>query len=272
MNRLRSRTWICNCLLLMLFLLPAADVNFVPTAYAAQASNAGSDSAPIPQEPVTQPGFFSVREFLAAGGVIGFVILVFSFLMLALIIDAAMTTRRSQMIPPSLAESVHRLIAERKRREAVELCRQSPGFLAVILEAGLAEMSSSSWPPIEKAMEDSAVEQGARCSRRVEYLAIISTLAPMLGLMGTVWGMIVAFMEFELKANPQISELAPGIYKALVTTLLGLGVAIPATAALAFFRSRIEDLTAEATLLADRVFADYRRTLQHNPSQPASRT
>lgn len=271
MTLLRNRTWIRRSLLL-LFLLSAAEINFARTAIPAQQDSSFSTPQAVPEESATQPGYFSVREFLAAGGVIGFVILVFSFLMLALIIDAAMTTRRSQMIPPSLAESVHRLIAERKRREAVELCRQSPGFLAVILEAGLAEMSSSSWPPIEKAMEDSAVEQGARCSRRVEYLAIISTLAPMLGLMGTVWGMIVAFMEFELKANPQISELAPGIYKALVTTLLGLGVAIPATAALAFFRSRIEDLTAEATLLADRVFADYRRTLQHNPSQPASRT
>ena len=74
--------------------------------------------------------------------------------------------------------------------------------------------------------------------------------------------MIVAFMEFELKVNPQISELAPGIYKALVTTLQGLGVAIPCIGGLAFFRSRIEDLATESTLLAAHVFADYRRSLQ----------
>jgi biopolymer transport protein ExbB len=123
-------------------------------------------------------------------------------------------------------------------------------------------ISAFFYGPLQLAMEDAAGEQAARVSRRIEYLSVISTLAPMLGLMGTVWGMIVAFMEFELKANPQISELAPGIYKALVTTLQGLGVAIPCIGGLAFFRSRIEDLATESTLLAAHVFADYRRTLQ----------
>ena len=74
--------------------------------------------------------------------------------------------------------------------------------------------------------------------------------------------MILAFMEFETKANPQISELAPGVYKALVTTLQGLGVAIPATAALAFFRSRVEELSMEATMVVSHIFADFRRTTQ----------
>ena len=111
-------------------------------------------------------------------------------------------------------------------------------------------------------MEDASAEQAARCYRRIEHLAVISTLAPMLGLMGTVWGMILAFMEFETKANPQISELAPGVYKALVTTLQGLGVAIPATAALAFFRSRVEELSMEATMVVSHIFADFRRTTQ----------
>jgi biopolymer transport protein ExbB len=252
--RLQAALRICTIVMALLILPGISAVS----AQVAADTGTGNDSVAA----TTQANFFSVREFLAAGGMIGFVILILSFLMLALVIDALLTTRRVQIIPQGLAETIHRLIGERKRKEAIEQCRQTPGFLSAVLESGLNEMVCGAWPPIEKSMEDAAAEQGARCSRRVEYLAIISTLAPMLGLMGTVWGMIVAFMEFELKANPQISELAPGIYKALVTTLLGLGVAIPATAALAFFRSRIEDLTAEATLLADRVFADHRRGLQ----------
>jgi len=120
-------------------------------------------------------------------------------------------------------------------------------------------------------MEDTAAEQTAKISRRVEYLSVISTLAPMLGLMGTVWGMILAFMEFEQKANPQISELAPGIYKALVTTLQGLAVAIPSIGALAFFRRRIDDLAMESTLMAGQIFADQRRTMQKRRAEPVSR-
>lgn len=220
----------------------------------------------LAQQPETavpkQPSFLSVREFLAAGGAIGYVIMFLSFLMVALMADAAISLRRTVFMPPGLAEEVHRLLAERKPQEARSLCMNHPGFLSQVLAAGLDECSSMAWPPIEKAMEDAAGDQAARVSRRIEYLSVISTLAPMLGLMGTVWGMIVAFMEFELKANPQISELAPGIYKALVTTLQGLGVAIPCIGGLAFFRSRIEDLATESTLLAAHVFADFRRTLQ----------
>lgn len=207
--------------------------------------------------------FLSVREMLAAGGTIGYVIMFLSFLMVALIVDACINLRKSTFMPPGLAEEIHQLLGAGKFQEAQAVCQKHPGFLSRVLNAGLEEVPTGSYAAVEKAMEDAAVEQSARCSRRIEYLSVISTLAPMLGLMGTVWGMIVAFMEFELKANPQISELAPGIYKALVTTLQGLGVAIPAIGALAVFRSRIEDLTSESTLLAAHVFSDFRRGLMH---------
>jgi biopolymer transport protein ExbB len=128
-------------------------------------------------------------------------------------------------------------------------------------------------------MEDAATQQSARLLRKVEYLSVLSTVAPMLGLMGTVWGMILAFMEFERKANPQVSELAPGVYKALVTTLFGLIVAIPAIAAFAYFRNRVDELVAQTSLLAEHVFADYKRALSaqrradrtaKRPSAPAT--
>lgn len=205
--------------------------------------------------------FLSPRELLAAGGMIGYVIIFLSFLMVALIVDYLLTIRRTTFITPGLAEEVHKLLAERKLAEATKLCEKQPGFLGRVLFAGLQE-NQLGFSAVEKAMEDCAAEQSARSYRRIEHLSVISTLAPMLGLMGTVWGMIQAFMEFEMKANPQISELAPGVYKALVTTLQGLAVAIPATGALAFFRSRVEELSMEAALLASHVFADFRRATQ----------
>jgi len=205
--------------------------------------------------------FLNVRDMLAAGGTIGYVIMFLSFLMVALIVDYLLTIRRTAFITPGLAEEVHKLLADRKLAEATNLCEKQPGFMGRVLFAGLQE-SQLGYTAIEKAMEDAAAEQSARCYRRIEHLSVISTLAPMLGLMGTVWGMIQAFMEFEMKANPQISELAPGVYKALVTTLQGLAVAIPATGALAYFRSRVEELSMEASLLASHVFADFRRAIQ----------
>ena len=203
----------------------------------------------------------SLRDMLAAGGSIGYVIVLFSFLMVALIIDHMINIRRSTLMPPGLAEEIHRCLSERRFDEGKKYCIEHPGFLSRVLHAGLDE-TGLGYGTIEKAMEDAAIEQSARLFRRIEYLSVISTLAPMLGLMGTVWGMIQAFLEFEQKANPQVSELAPGIYRALITTLLGLGVAVPSLAAFAIFRSRIEELAAETVLLAEHVFADHRRLIQ----------
>ncbi len=245
----RSAKTACTAVL-PLFWLPL-------TAIAAQDSPVAQ-----PDTQAAQASFLTVREFLAAGGAIGYVIMLLSFVMVALIADAAVSLRRKQFIPPGLAEETHRLLSERKLTEARSHCLRTPGPFSQILLAGLEEVPGGMWPPVEKALEDAAAEQLVRSGRRIEHLSVISTLAPMLGLMGTVWGMIVAFMEFEVKANPQISELAPGIYKALVTTLQGLAVAIPCIAALAFFRSRIDQLSSDALAAAGKTFADYRRQTQ----------
>jgi len=202
-----------------------------------------------------------LREMLRAGGAVGYLIVMLSLVMVALIADHVMNIRRSTLMPPGLAEEVHRCLAERNFDEAKKRCQEHTSFLARVLHAGLDEIGVG-YNAVEKAMEDAAAEQMARLYRRIEYLSVIGTIAPMLGLMGTVWGMIQAFLEFELKANPQVSELAPGIYRALITTLLGLGVAVPSLSAFAIFRNRIDELVAEATLLAEHVFADYRRALQ----------
>jgi biopolymer transport protein ExbB len=210
--------------------------------------------------------FLSIQEMLDAGGMIGYLILGFSVVMVALIIDYVLNIRRSTLMPPGLAEEIHRCLAERKFEDGKVFCRKHPGFLSRVLYVGLDE-AGLNYGSIEKAMEDAATEQSSRLFRRIEYLSVISTLAPMLGLMGTVWGMILAFLEFEQNANPQPSELAPGIYRALVTTLFGLGVAIPSMAAFAFFRNRVDELTAETVLLAEHVFADYRRLQMKSPNQ-----
>lgn len=207
------------------------------------------------------PSGLSLQGMLKAGGAVGYLIVLMSLIMVALIADHIMNIRRSTLMPPGLAEEVHRCLGERNIDEAKKLCEEHPGFLSRLLAAGLDE-TGGGYHAVEKAMEDAAVEQSARLFRRIEYLSVLGTIAPMLGLMGTVWGMITAFMEFEQKANPQVSELAPGIYRALVTTLLGLGVAVPALAAFAIFRNRVDELAAESTLLAEHVFADYRRQSQ----------
>lgn len=201
-----------------------------------------------------------VVDLFHAGGVIGYIITVLSVAMVALIVEHLLTIRRGTLMPSGLAEQIHALLAQGQFKQAEEVCRARPSFLAHVLEAGLAEVSLG-YSAVEKAMEDAATEQAARLFRKVSVLSIIGGIAPMLGLLGTVWGMILAFMEFEVKANPQVSELAPGVYRALVTTLQGLVVAIPALGAHALFQNRIDELVAQTSLLAEHVFADWKRSL-----------
>ena len=201
----------------------------------------------------------NVRQMFEDGGAIGYIIVVLSLIMLALIFEHLLTIRRQKLMPKGMAEDIQKLLSQGQVKLAEERCIASSSFLGSMLAAGLKEIELG-YSAVEKAMEDTASQQAARLLRKIEYLSMISTVAPMLGLMGTVWGMILAFMEFERKANPQVSELAPGIYKALVTTLFGLIVAIPAIAAFGFFRNRIDELVAQTALMAEQVFSDLKRS------------
>ena len=201
-----------------------------------------------------------IRQMFVDGGAIGYIIVALSLVMLALVFEHLLTIRRQTLMPNGLAEDIQKLISQGQVKLAEERCVASGSFLGYLLAAGIKEIELG-YSAVEKAMEDAASQQAARLMRKIEYLSMISTVAPMLGLMGTVWGMILAFMEFERKANPQVSELAPGIYKALVTTLFGLIVAIPAIAAFGFFRNRIDELVAQTALTAEQIFADFKRSL-----------
>tara|TARA_R110002072_G_scaffold13481_2_gene56820 strand:- start:11217 stop:12137 length:921 start_codon:yes stop_codon:yes gene_type:complete len=200
-------------------------------------------------------GFF---DLVRTGGLVGGLIFALSLSMVYLMVEHLLSIRRGTLIPAELAEAVHQHLSERKIEDARQQCSLQPCFLSNVLASGLSVIELG-YQDVEKSMEDTATEQAARMFRKIEYLHLIGTLAPMLGLLGTVWGMITAFMEFEAKANPAVSELAPGIYRALVTTMLGLTVAVPAFASFAIFRNRIDELVAEASLTAEHVFADFRR-------------
>ena len=231
---------------------------------------AAEEEAPAADTAAPQMG---IREMFEAGGVIGILILVLSVGMVALIVEHLISIRHNALMPPGLAENVHQAISQQRYQEADQLCKNNPGFLGQVLSAGLAEMPLG-YSSMEKAMEDASVQQSARLFRKIEYLSLIGTIAPMLGLLGTVWGIMQAFLQFSVKANPQVSELAPGIYKALVTTFLGLSVAVPALASFALLRNRIDELVAEASLLAERVFVDYKRALANRKKKasPAAQT
>jgi len=215
-----------------------------------------------------EDGSVDVAQLLQAGGTIGWVIVALSVAMVALIIEHLLSIRRGSLMPQGLAEQLHQLLSSGQHPQAVTLAREHHSFLGYVVAAALNE-TAFGYAAVEKALEDSAAEQAARLFRKIEYLSVIGVLAPMIGLMGTVWGMILAFGEFAMNANPQPTDLAPSISLALVTTLQGLIVAVPALAAFAWFRSRVDEFVAEASLLAEHVLSPVKRQiLSRRPRSP----
>ena len=220
-----------------------------------------------PEDQTDSPQTF--WEILKASGMVGLLIMLLSVGAVALVIEHAMTIRGPVLMPPGLADEVRELLATGRVAQADQRCRMEPSVLAYILGAGLTEVEGG-WPEVEKGVEDAIAEQSARLFRKIEYLNVIGNIAPMLGLLGTVMGMIMAFREVAMtQGAARAADLANGIYLALVTTVQGLVVAIPALAAFAVFRSRVDQLVAEVTYTAQHVLAPLKRRLKGAVPQPS---
>jgi biopolymer transport protein ExbB len=207
-----------------------------------------ADQPPAKRPPLT---FFQIVFSGGPLGIANMVVLIgLSITALALATDNLRIVRKASIIPPGLAEHVRDTVSAGEIGQARSACQGQPSFLAAVLLHGLAEIDSG-WTDIEKAMEDATAEQAARLYRRIEYLSVIGNIAPMVGLLGTVTGMLLAFKQVaDTEGNAGAAQLADGIYQALVTTVVGLIIAIPSLGAFALFRSRVDQLVAEAAYAA----------------------
>lgn len=179
------------------------------------------------------------------------VILLLSVASVYTIIIHSMSITRNRLMPDSFLSEVEALVAHGEIQRAIDMCNQKDNYSlsAEVILAGLERFKSSEFGYAEyrSAVEEAGEDQTSRLYRGTEVLNVIGAIAPMLGLTGTVLGMIEAFTtiaSLDGMARPQ--ELAGGIGQALITTLLGLLVAIPTMVAFSFFRNKIDSLVAEA--------------------------
>lgn len=211
-------------------------------------------------------------NIILSGGITGIAILmllaIISVIAMALVVEHLLTIRQTILMPEGLAERVRKCLANNQLTEASEHCRETPSALSTVLQSGFNE-TSGGWQAVEKGMEEALSEQSARLLRKIDYLSVIGNIAPMIGLLGTVFGMIFAFQEVaNTQGAARAAELASGIYQALVTTVGGLMVAIPSLAAFAVFRNRIDGLIAETGQQAQHTIAPIKRAFQALPPQP----
>lgn len=159
------------------------------------------------------------------------VFLFLSFTAVALAVMCSLSARRDAICPVALAEAFESHVQQGHYQDAYELVRQDESLLGQVLAAGLGKLSSG-YDRAAEAMQEVGEDENMKLEHRLSYLALIATISPMIGLFGTVDGMVRSFYVIATSnTTPKPSKLAEGISTALITTIVGLAIAIPAIAA-----------------------------------------
>jgi biopolymer transport protein ExbB len=192
------------------------------------------------------------------GGIVGYLLTILSFISLGLAIEHFMSLRQDQMVPPGLVENVEGLFEDEEYEEVMNMCEDQPTMLTNVLAAGLPKIGTG-WNNISEAMGEVANFEATKLNQKVSYIGLIASIAPLMGLFGTVTGMIATFNTIaNSKAAPKPKELASGIQQALVTTCMGLMVAIPATVLFFFFRNRVVRTILEVNAIIEELMDRFR--------------
>lgn len=189
----------------------------------------------------TAPGSATFIDVVRGGGPLGIVLWVAIFVTsvagIALIVDAFITVRAVKIMPPTLVKDVQTSMEQGDVMKALQHCEEEPCPVASILSAGFSNVEEG-FDTIQDAVSVAAAMEEERLMQRVNYLNVVGNLAPMLGLLGTVQGMIAAFAGLASAGAAGGGALALSISQALYTTAFGLFIAIPALAFFYFFRNR----------------------------------
>ncbi|MBT4844539.1 MAG: MotA/TolQ/ExbB proton channel family protein [Planctomycetaceae bacterium] len=179
------------------------------------------------------------------------IFLALSFTLVALFVMNLITSARSKVCPVHLVEDFEEMLDNKQYQDAYELAKEHESVLGSVLSAGLAKLSAG-YPQAIEAMQEIGEEENMKLEHRLSYMALIGTISPMVGLFGTVHGMIAAFQVIATGGStPEASELAGGISTALFTTLLGLAIAIPAIAVYNILKNRVARLMLEVGILSE---------------------
>ena len=234
--------------------LAVGGVAFTALVLAASGAYAqDADPEYIPEE-----ARINISNILKWGSWVGWIIILHSVAAVALIIEHFINIKKEKLVPPELVDEIEALFEEEEYQEALELCESEPNFLTNMLAAGLPKLNAG-FDTMKQMMQEQAAIEATILHQKISYLALISNLAPMWGLFGTVSGMILAFANIVIlgpKVTPK--DLAMGVQQALITTFEGLFVAIPGLMFYFIFRNRVVRIVNEVTSQADEMVERFR--------------
>ncbi len=236
---LSARSWLWSALAVL-------GVNFALCGLAmAQDEGAGRASS-------QDFSFFTI--WILGGGGIGFIFVlpieVASIATVAFIIEHFVNIQRDKLVPPEIVVELETLLDEEQYEEAINLCEATKNYITNIVGAAIARVGDG-YDAMVSAAEGAVDEQNLKLQHKITWLPLLGNIGPLMGLFGTVVGMVIAFTSIaQSTGTPSPQELALGIFTALVTTVWGLLVAMPATFFAFIFKVRVQKLSFELSGVA----------------------
>jgi biopolymer transport protein ExbB len=208
---------------------------------AEDAPAAAEEPAPEEQKRQSYLEFF----FGALGWRYTIAFLIISFTFVAFLVMNLLSLRRDAICPRHLAAAFEANVNEKKFQEAFDVAKNDDSMMGQMLAAGMQNLQQGYDKSLE-AMAQVGEDENLKLEHRLSYLSLVGSIAPMVGLLGTVDGMVASFQVIAMSdAQPKPSELAQGISMALITTLVGLVLAIPAIIAFSLMKNRLVRLVME---------------------------
>ncbi len=194
----------------------------------------------------------------------GVLMLLISIALVAMIVLLAMDLRFGVAIPPAFVEDFTETVNKRQFKAAYEMARDDGSFLGRVMSAGMGRLQYGIEDAREAAMNQVEAMKATK-DQLLTFLAVIGTVGPLLGLLGTVVGMIKTFQSLATSKQVDIGALADGISHALAATLIGIGLSVPAILFHGFYKNRLTRLAQDTSNMAD----DLLTQMYHNSKKPA---
>lgn len=229
------------------------------SALLASAFSFAAAGSALAQAPAAQQGDHSLLHVIMEGGpliiFIWICILATSIIMVTLIIQLAISLKKDKLAPPPLVDSLRQLISSGNYQEAWETCSANKNYLANVLKAGLSRIGRGK-EAVESALSEHGMREATLLRTRNSYLSVIGVVSPMIGLLGTVIGMMGAFAVLGQSGMSDPKGLSGKISEVLLATASGLFIAIPAFVAYYIFRNMSQASIVYADDIVNQLVSD----------------
>lgn len=242
-------------------LLLASAVSFAQTDAPAANAPAKADQPKVVEK--------SFADMWRAGGITMYPLGFFAIFGTTLVIYNAIAIRKNKFLNPDGVKQVEMLVGQLKIKEAIEYCEKNPSPITNIIGCGLsrADEREIDVNSVESAMEEASVEEFATPYVLINYLSVTASLAPMLGLFGTVSGMVKAFNTIAAEGAGSASKLADNIAEALITTATGMIVGIPAMFFFFIFKNKYGAIVSSASRIIGDLVYTMKISLKYGPQE-----